>query len=95
MARPSQFDATISTVIPTPPFPSYPSNAATLGTASALVLAHLFPREAARYASWAKEFGESRLWAGIHFRSDIRTGDELGRHVAGAVIERARRDGAE
>ena len=94
-ARPSQFDATISPAIPTPPFPSYPSNAATLGTASTLVLAHLFPREAARYASWAQEFGESRLWAGIHFRSDIRAGDELGRQVAGAVIERARRDGAE
>jgi membrane-associated phospholipid phosphatase len=94
-ARPNQFDATITTVVPNPPFPTYPSNAATVGTASTLVLGHLFPREAARYASWAREFGESRLWAGIHFRSDIEAGWEIGRRVGEAVIERAKRDGAQ
>ena len=41
------------------------------------VLSHLFPREAARYQSLAQEFGESRLWAGIHFRSDIEAGLRL------------------
>jgi hypothetical protein len=35
------------------------------------------------------------LWAGIHFRSDIETGQALGRAVGGAVIEEARRNGAE
>ncbi len=37
----------------------------------AVVLSHLFPREAPRYADWAKEWGNSRFWAGIHFQSDI------------------------
>jgi hypothetical protein len=83
------------TTIPTPPFPSYPSNAAAVGMAPAVVLAHLFPREAERYMRWAKEFGDSRLWSGIHFRSDIESGWELGRRVGEAVRERARRDGAE
>jgi len=59
------------------------------------LLGHLFPREAARYREWAKEFGESRLWAGIHFRSDIEAGWEIGRGVGEAVVERAKRDGAE
>jgi membrane-associated phospholipid phosphatase len=63
--------------------------------ASTRVLGHLFPREATRYQGWAQEFGESRIWAGIHFRSDVEAGWELGRHVAEVVIERARRDGAE
>ncbi len=94
-ARPNQFDPTITTVVPQPNFPSYPSNAAAVGMAPALVLGHLFPREAPRYMSWAREFGESRIWAGIHFRSDLTSGWELGRQVGALLIERARRDGAE
>ena len=94
-ARPNQFDTTITTVVPNPNFPTYVSNAATLGMASTLMLGHLFPREATRYQGWAQEFGESRIWAGIHFRSDVEAGWELGRRVGALVIERARRDGAE
>jgi membrane-associated phospholipid phosphatase len=93
-ARPDQFDPSITTVVPTPNFPTYVSNAATLGTVSTLVLGYLFPRQAARYEGWAREFGESRLWAGIHFRSDIEAGSAIGRAVAQKVIERAKADGA-
>ena len=93
-ARPNQFDPTLTTVIPTPPFPTYPSNAATLAAAPTVVLTYLFPREKARYEAWAKEFSESRLWAGIHFRSDLTSGAEIGRRVGEAVVERARRDGS-
>jgi PAP2 superfamily len=93
-ARPNQFDPSLTTVIPTPPFPTYPSNAATLVTAPTVVLSYLFPRETARYQGWAKEFSESRLWAGIHFRSDLTSGQEIGRRVGEAVVERAKRDGA-
>jgi len=93
-ARPNQFDPTITTVIPTPPFPTYPSNAATLVMAPTVALSYLFPRETARYKAWASEFGESRLWAGIHFRSDLDSGWEIGRRVGEAVVERAKRDGA-
>ena len=93
-ARPNQFDTSLTTVVPTPPFPTYPSNAATLVMAPTVVLSYLFPRESARYQSWAKEFGESRLWAGIHFRSDLTSGWEIGRQVGQAVVERAKRDGA-
>jgi membrane-associated phospholipid phosphatase len=93
-ARPNQFDSTITTVVPTPPFPTYPSNAATLVMAPTVVLSYLFPRETQRYQAWAKEFGESRLWAGIHFRSDLTSGWEIGRRVGEAVVERAKRDGA-
>jgi membrane-associated phospholipid phosphatase len=93
-ARPNEFDPTITTVVPTPPFPTYPSNAATLATAPTVVLKYLFPQESARYDAWAKEFGESRLWAGIHFRSDLDSGWEIGRRVGEAVVERAKRDGS-
>src|SRR5918993_898761 len=76
VARPNQFDPTVTTIFPTPNFPTYPSNAATLGMGPVVVLSYLFPREAARYAGWAREWGESRFWAGIHFRSDIDAGWE-------------------
>lgn len=81
-------------MIPTPPFPTYPSNAATLVTAPTVVLSYLFPRETSRYQSWAKEFSESRLWAGIHFRSDLTSGQQIGRQVGEAVVARAKGDGA-
>lgn len=95
IARPNQFDPSLTTVLPTPNFPTYVSNAATLGMSTAIVLGHLFPRQANRYLGWAQEFGESRLWAGIHFRSDVEAGWEIGRRVAAAFIERAKHDGAE
>ena len=92
-ARPNQFDPTITTVIPNPNFPTYPSNAAAFMTAPALVMAYFFPLEAAYFDGLAKQFGESRLWAGIHFRSDIDAGYAIGRAVGQKVIERAKADG--
>src|SRR5262244_1250336 len=94
-ARPNMFDTSITTVVPNPPFPSYVSNAGALGMATAPVLGYLFPRQAERYLSWARELGESRIWAGIHFRSDVEAGWETGHRVAAVFIERAKHDGAE
>jgi hypothetical protein len=59
-----------------------------------VVLGHLFPRDAARFKLDAEEMASSRMWAGIHFRSDNETGLALGRSVAQAVIERAMSDGS-
>jgi membrane-associated phospholipid phosphatase len=36
----------------------------------------------------AKEAGESRIWAGIHYRSDVEAGLALGEAVAQAVLTR-------
>jgi glutamate dehydrogenase len=53
------------------------------------MLGYLFPADAERLTAMADTAGESRFWGGIHFRSDVTAGDELGRAVAGKVIERA------
>jgi len=42
----------------------------------------------------ADQAGESRIWAGIHFRTDVLTGLALGRKVATKVIEGAKADGS-
>jgi len=94
-ARPNQFDPSITTAVPNPPFPSYVANAGAVGMAAALMLGHLFPRQAERYLGWARELGESRIWAGVHFRSDVEVGYEMGRRVSAVFIERAQHDGAE
>lgn len=93
--RPVQLDRKFLTVVPTPNHPSYPAGHACYSTTSALVIGHLFPRDAAALAALGREAGESRVWAGIHYRSDVAAGEQLGRQVAGRAIERARADGGE
>lgn len=55
----------------------------------ATALAEMFPADAERILATAKEASESRLWGGIHFRSDTISGDMLGQNVAHAVLNHA------
>jgi membrane-associated phospholipid phosphatase len=91
--RPVELDPTFQPLFTTPEHPSYPSGHSCLSAAAAAVLGHLFPRDASRFEALASEASESRLWAGIHFRSDLTAGRALGRRVAERVIQRARVDG--
>jgi hypothetical protein len=94
-ARPSMIDPSITTLFPNPNHPTYPSAHAMFDGPYAAVLAYLFPRDADYFVAQAREAGESRLWAGIHFRSDIEAGLEIGRAVGQKVIEQAKRDGSQ
>jgi len=85
----------VNTLFPTPNHPSYPAAHGSLSGAISAVLAYLFPHDAVALNALGDEAGESRLWAGIHFRSDIDTGLALGRAVAKLVIERAEKDGSQ
>jgi len=87
--RPFQIDPEFSPLFSTPPFPSYPSGHSCTSTAMAEVLAYLFPAHAEEVRTLAEQAGDSRLWAGIHFQSDIDAGEEIGRDVAGAVLSAA------
>jgi membrane-associated phospholipid phosphatase len=58
-------------------------------------LGYLFPSDDNHYAALAQRAGESRVLAGIHFRSDVIAGSTLGRAVAQMVIARARADGSD
>lgn len=89
--RPVQLEPRVRPLFTTPNHPSYPSGHSCFGAAAATVLGHLFPRDAAVFEALASEASESRLWAGIHFRSDLEAGRALGRAVAGRVLERGRR----
>jgi hypothetical protein len=94
-ARPNMLDASLVTLFPNPSHPTYPSAHAMFDGPYSEVLGYLFPRDADYFTAQAQEAGLSRIWAGIHFRSDIEAGLEIGRAVARKVIERAKNDGSQ
>jgi len=81
--------------LPTPLFPAYPSGTSGYSGAAGETLAYLFPKDAKRWRRTATEAGYSRLWGGVHWRIDVVAGLGIGRKVAGVVIDRAKRDGAD
>lgn len=93
--RPFQLDPEFSPLFTTPNHPSYPSAHSCISTAVASVLADLFPADAAEVLALASEATEARIWAGIHFRSDVEAGIELGENVANAVIAHAAAGGSD
>jgi hypothetical protein len=92
--RPFQLDPEVKPLFPTPNHPSYPAAHACQSGANGAILSYLFPSEAPRFMAMAQQAGESRIWAGIHYRSDLVAGFDLARKVAEAVIEHARVDGS-
>lgn len=94
VGRPIHFDPTIDTVWKTYPVAAYPSGHSCNLTAPATVLGYLFPRDAHYFLSRAKENAASRLWAGIHFRSDVEAGVTMGQEIGRTVIRYAEVDGS-
>jgi membrane-associated phospholipid phosphatase len=92
--RPITADPELDVLFPTPPFPSYPAAHSTVSAAAAIVLAHLFPDDAADLLDLSEEAAASRSWAGIHFPVDNDAGQLLGRNVGYLVTAIAREDGA-
>ncbi len=93
--RPAQLDPSIKTTIGLPNFPAYPSGHSTFSAAAAGVLSYLFPEAAPRFAADAEEAGISRLYGGIHYRSDIDNGKAHGQRIGDAVVRFAKQDRAD
>lgn len=93
--RPAEVEPKLSTAVPAPESPSYPSEHAVAAGAASVVLSHLFPDKAKFLAEKAEECGNSRLLAGAQYRSDVEAGLRLGRQVAALVVERAKADGSD
>lgn len=70
----------------TPSFPGYVSGHATLSGATSVVLSYFWPAKAPLLNAMANEAALSRLWGGIHFRSDNDEGLRLGRSVGAEVL---------
>jgi len=92
--RPSQLDPSIKTVIGLPNFPSYTSGHSTFSAAAAEVLSYLFPSDSASFGGERDEAAISRLYGGIHYRSDIEVGKDHGRRIGDYTVRFAQQDGA-
>lgn len=79
---------TFKPLLVTPGFPSYVSGHATVSGAAAQVLGHFWPARRGHFEAQAQEAALSRLWGGIHFRSDNDEGLRLGQSVGAEVVAR-------
>lgn len=87
MIRPAQLDSSIPSLFPNPPHPSYPAAHSCASRTNAEVIGHYFPEIKTEMDNAAESAGNSRLIAGIHFPSDKRAGDKIGREVAATAVE--------
>ncbi len=92
--RPTQLDPSIKTEISLPNFPSYVSGHSVFSGAGADVLSHLFPSGASYFDSQKQEAAMSRLYGGIHYRSDIGVGMDHGQRIGEYTVRFAKTDGA-
>lgn len=92
--RPSQLDPKIKTLTGVPNFPAYISGHSTFSGSAATILSHIIPERKAAYEAMALEASLSRMYGGIHFRSDCEIGLVVGANVGNYAVERAKIDGA-
>jgi len=92
--RPTQMNPAIKTLTGIPNFPSYISGHSTFSGAAATVLGYIIPENAAKYTAMANEASMSRLYGGIHYRSDCSVGLQVGNNVGKYAVLRGQNDGA-
>jgi membrane-associated phospholipid phosphatase len=93
--RPITEIPTLKTLVPTPPYPAYPSGYSAILGSTTTVAGFFFPEVVDDFASRAVEAAASRAWAGIHYVIDDDIGLAMGRQVGRLVYAAARADGTE
>jgi len=93
--RPTQLDPNIKTLTGIPNFPAYISGHSTFSAAAATILGHIIPERKTAYEEMAREASLSRMYGGIHYRSDCERGLVVGKNVGDYAVQRAITDGAE
>lgn len=93
--RPSQLDASVKTGTGVPNFPAFTSGHSTFSGSASTILSYLFPADQAYFEKEALEASYSRLYGGIHYRSDVEKGYAHGKVVGGLVVNFATNDGAD
>jgi len=93
--RPSQLDTSIKTATGLPNFPSFTSGHSTFSGAASTVLSYLFPEHTEYFMQEAGEAALSRLYGGIHYRSDVEIGLDHGYVIGDFTVSFALTDGAD
>jgi hypothetical protein len=93
--RPSQLNPDIKTTTGVPNFPAYISGHSTFSGAAATILGYIVPERATAYSDMAQEASMSRMYGGIHYRSDCATGLVVGKNIGNYAVQRGKTDGAD
>lgn len=93
--RPTQMNPAIKTLTGIPNFPAYISGHSTFSGAAASILSYIVPEKASAYQAMALEASLSRMYGGIHFRSDCEVGLSTGKKIGDYAVARAKTDGAD
>lgn len=90
--RPCQLEPSIKTLTGVPNFPAYTSGHSTFSGAAAGILSYLVPEKATEFKSKATDASNSRLFGGIHYRSDCEQGLKAGYKIGDLAIAKAKED---
>ena len=74
-------------LIPQPNHPAYVSNAAIIASGAAVLVGSMFRQEAALWQYLGEEAGLSRIYGGIHYPSDERVGNQMGKRLGALAIQ--------
>ncbi|MAU08275.1 MAG: hypothetical protein CL607_00520 [Anaerolineaceae bacterium] len=85
--RPFQYDPEFVALFPAPNHPSYPAAHSVGTTATLATMAAFFPSETDDLLNLADTVGLSRMWGGIHFRSDIEVVNDMGKAISDSILE--------
>ena len=85
--RPFLVDARITSLVPKPPNPAYPSGHTTYAYEMAIVLGAMLPERRADLFARAADYGQSRIIVGVHYLTDIDAGRVAGTAIAALLLD--------
>ena len=85
--RPNHLDQNLKTIVCTPYEPSYPGGHALVGGAIAEFLSVLFPKEKNKLDIILNKINDSKVYGGVHYKSDNIQGNKLGRKIGKHVVK--------
>ena len=88
--HPADLDPSIKPVIKAPLTYSFPCEYSVTAAAAAYMLVYFFPEKTDSIMQMAHAASQSRINAGVQFKSDVDAGWKLGEQVAKEIIEKAK-----
>lgn len=89
--RPNQAIPGLTSTIPTPSFPGYPSGHATISSSAGTYLSYVYPENKEKIMEKVNQAANSRLWSKIHFDMDNKAGVRLGKLIGETFTEKEKK----
>ena len=90
--RPIQINKDLAVNIETPKSPSYPSIYSVVMATAIEILMYYFPKEKNKLLKIHQDMSSSRLYGGVHFKSDLYEGAKLGKQIGMMIVLEATKE---